>query len=89
MLKGGQKKLDKNKDGKLSGADFKMMKGGGKVTPKNMKNGGKVKKGLYANINAKKKRIAAGSGEKMKKAGQKGRPSKADFIKSEKTAKKK
>ena len=29
-LKGGQVKLDKNKDGKLSGADFKMMKKGGK-----------------------------------------------------------
>ena len=26
MLKGGQKKLDKNKDGKISGEDFKMMK---------------------------------------------------------------
>ena len=26
MLKGGQKKLDKNKDGKISGIDFKMMK---------------------------------------------------------------
>ena len=30
MLKGGQKKLDKNKDGKISGADFKLMKKGGK-----------------------------------------------------------
>ena len=26
VLKGKQKKLDKNKDGKISGADFKMMK---------------------------------------------------------------
>ena len=49
--------------------------------------GGKV--GLYANIHAKKKRIAEGSGEKMRKAGTKGAPSKADFIKSAKTAKKK
>jgi hypothetical protein len=47
--------------------------------------GGKV--GLYANINAKKKRIAAGSGEKMRKPGSKGAPTKADFIKSAKTAK--
>lgn len=47
--------------------------------------GGKV--GLYANINAKKKRIAAGSGEKMRKAGSKGAPTKADFIQSAKTAK--
>ena len=30
-LKGKQHKLDKNKDGKISGADFKMMKYGGKV----------------------------------------------------------
>lgn len=49
--------------------------------------GGKV--GLYDNINAKKKRIAAGSGEKMRKVGSKGAPTKADFIKSAKTAKNK
>ena len=47
--------------------------------------GGKV--GLYANIHAKKKRIAAGSGEKMRKVGSKGAPTKADFIKSARTAK--
>ena len=47
--------------------------------------GGKV--GLYANINAKKNRIAAGSGEKMRKVGSKGAPTKADFIQSAKTAK--
>ena len=53
------------------------------------KEGGKVKlPGLYANINAKKKRIAAGSGEKMRKVGSKGAPSKQDFIDSLKTAKK-
>lgn len=45
-------------------------------------------KGLYANINAKRKRIAAGSGEKMRKPGSKGAPTKADFKKSAKTAKK-
>jgi len=44
--------------------------------------------GLYANINAKKKRIAAGSGEKMRKPGQKGAPTKQAFINSAKTAKK-
>lgn len=48
--------------------------------------GGKV--GLYANINAKRKRIAQGSGEKMRKVGSKGAPTAADFIKSAKTAKK-
>ena len=44
--------------------------------------------GLYANIHAKRKRIAAGSGEKMRKPGSKGAPTKANFIRSAKTAKK-
>jgi hypothetical protein len=44
--------------------------------------------GLYANIHAKKKRIAAGSKEKMRKPGSKGAPSAQDFIQSAKTAKK-
>ena len=48
--------------------------------------GGKV--GLYENIHKKRARIAAGSGEKMRKPGSKGAPTKADFIKSAKTAKK-
>jgi hypothetical protein len=47
--------------------------------------GGKV--GLYDNIHAKRKRIAAGSGEKMKKPGTKSAPTKADFIKAARTAK--
>ena len=47
------------------------------------------KKGLYANIHAKKKRIAAGSGEKMRKPGSKGAPTAANFKKASKTAKKK
>ncbi len=46
------------------------------------------KKGLYANIHAKQERIKSGSGEHMRKAGSPGAPSKADFEKSEKTAKK-
>jgi hypothetical protein len=44
--------------------------------------------GLYANIHAKKKRIAAGSKEKMRKPGSKGAPSAQDFIDSAKTARK-
>jgi len=44
--------------------------------------------GLYANLNAKKKRIAAGSKEKMRKPGQKGAPTAQAFINSAKTAKK-
>ena len=47
------------------------------------------KPGLYANIHAKKKRIAAGSGEKMRKVGSKGAPTAANFRRSAKTAKKK
>jgi hypothetical protein len=43
--------------------------------------------GLYANINAKKKRIAAGSGEKMRKPGSKGAPTAKAFKQSAKTAK--
>ncbi len=48
-----------------------------------------TKPGLYANIHAKRERIKAGSGERMRKPGTKGAPSKADFIASAKTAKKK
>jgi hypothetical protein len=48
-----------------------------------------MKKGLYANINAKRKRIEAGSGEKMRKVGSKGAPTDKAFIQSKKTAKKK
>jgi hypothetical protein len=47
--------------------------------------GGKV--GLYANINAKRKRIAAGSGEKMRRVGSKGAPTANAFVQSAKTAK--
>ena len=46
-----------------------------------------MKSGLYANIHAKRERIAAGSGEKMKKAGAKGAPTAADFKEAAKTAK--
>ena len=46
------------------------------------------KKGLYANIQAKRKRIKAGSGEKMRRAGAKGAPSAKDFKAAAKTAKK-
>ena len=54
-----------------------------------MKKGGQAKQGLYANIHAKKKRIAAGSGEKMRKVGTKGAPTAAQFKQAAKTAKKK
>jgi hypothetical protein len=56
--------------------DFTQYAGGGKV-------------GLYENIHKKQARIKAGSGERMRKVGSKGAPTKADFIKSAKTAKRK
>jgi hypothetical protein len=47
-----------------------------------------MKPGLYANINAKKARIAAGSKEKMRKPGAPGAPTVKAFKQSAKTAKK-
>jgi len=47
-----------------------------------------AKQGLYANIHAKRKRIAAGSGEKMRKPGETGAPTAANFKAAAKTAKK-
>lgn len=46
-----------------------------------------AKQGLYANIHAKRERIKAGSGEKMRKAGSKGAPTAEAFRESAKTAK--
>jgi len=46
------------------------------------------KPGLYANIHAKRERIAGGSGEKMRKPGTKGAPTASAFRASAKTAKK-
>lgn len=48
---------------------------------------GKPKPGLYANIAAKRDRIAAGSNERMRKPGSEGAPSAADFADAAKTAK--
>ena len=45
-----------------------------------------AKRGLYANIHAKKKRIAAGSGEKMRKPGAKGAPTPNQFKRAARTA---
>ena len=47
-----------------------------------------MKNGLYANINAKRERIKAGSGEKMRKPGTKGAPTAKAFKQSAKSAKK-
>ena len=47
-----------------------------------------AKPGLYANIHAKRRRIAAGSGEKMRKPGTPGAPKRSNFIAAAKTRKK-
>ena len=47
-----------------------------------------AKKGLYANIHAKRKRIKAGSNEKMRKKGAKGAPTAKAIKRSQKTSKK-
>jgi len=56
--------------------------------PEVAKRMGYKKGGLYANIHAKRKRIAAGSGESMRKVGAKGAPTAANFKRAAKTAKK-
>lgn len=48
----------------------------------------KKKSGLYANIQAKRKRIKGGSGEKMRKPGTKGAPTAKNFRQAAKTARK-
>jgi len=45
-----------------------------------------MKQGLYANIHAKRERIKAGSGEKMRKPGTAGAPTAKAFRESMKTA---
>jgi hypothetical protein len=45
-------------------------------------------KGLYANIHAKRKRIESGSDERMRRPGEKGAPTAANFRAAGKTAKK-
>jgi hypothetical protein len=84
-------------------ADMMASRGMGAVLPSKMPKGAKKARrdntdftqyadggpvGLYANINAKKKRIAAGSKEKMRKPGSKGAPTAEAFVQSAKTAKK-
>ena len=46
-----------------------------------------MRQGLYANINAKRKRIREGSGEKMRAPGAAGAPTDESFRKSARTAK--
>lgn len=75
-------------------------RGMGAINPSKMPSGVKTKRrddtdftqyaeggGLYANINAKRKRIAKGSGEKMRKVGAPGAPTAKAFKQSALTAK--
>jgi len=85
--------LDKNKD--VTQADIKgkyivrkKAMGGGIMRKTFNKGGGADRPGLYANIKAKKDRIKAGSGEKMRKPGAKGAPTAKNFRDAAKTAKK-
>ena len=48
-----------------------------------------MKQGLYANIHAKRRRIKAGSRERMREPGTKGAPKRSDFKKAAKTARRK
>tara|TARA_R100001440_G_scaffold4448_3_gene10147 strand:- start:1621 stop:1770 length:150 start_codon:yes stop_codon:yes gene_type:complete len=47
-----------------------------------------ARRGLYANIAAKKRRIKAGSGEKMRKPGSKGAPTSGNFRRAAQTSRK-
>jgi len=80
-----QARLAKQKPmSKKEGMDFLkgVREGMEKMHQKKAKGGG-----LYANINAKRERIAEGSGEKMRKVGSKGAPTADAFKQSAKTAK--
>ena len=90
---------DMSGDGKITKKDILIAKGvipgkrktamgGGMMRKTFNKGGGADRPGLYANIKAKKDRIKAGSGEKMRKVGAKGAPTAQNFKDAAKTAKK-
>ena len=81
MMKGGMVKDERSK---FMGGGIAYA-GGGKAMPRVKRAGGGS--GLYANIAAKRARIKAGSGEKMRKAGSKGAPTSANFRRAAQTAK--
>jgi hypothetical protein len=83
--KGGGANVVTTKGGTASAMAKKLLSKPGSLTAADMY----AKGGLYENIHKKQARIKAGSGETMRKPGSKGAPSKADFIKSAKTARKK
>jgi len=84
QLVGGQKKVDKNKEGTISGEDFKLMSKGGRAgfrkggDTHKTKDGRTAKKGLWYNIHQKRKK-----GKKMRKKGAKGAPTAEAIRKSQ------
>ena len=86
-----QRKEGKSKSGGLNRkgiASYRRANPGSKLKMAVTTKPSKLKKGLYANIHAKRKRIKAGSGEKMRKKGSKGAPTNKQFKRAAKTAKK-
>ena len=79
-VQGARRSKDRN-DNEYGGYIHQIMNSKGES---GFKNGG----GLYANIHAKRKRIAEGSGEKMRKPGSAGAPTAKAFKQSARTAKK-
>jgi len=79
-----KKNVSKRTTAMAGGMMREKVMGGGSMMRVNKAGGG----GLYANIHAKKKRIAGGSGETMRKVGTKGAPTAANFKRAAKTAKK-
>ena len=75
---------NKRKTAMAGGMMRKKVMGGGSMMRMEKSMGG----GLYENIKKKKDRIAAGSGEKMRKVGAKGAPTAQNFKDAAKTAKK-
>tara|TARA_Y100001951_G_C11285125_1_gene268161 strand:- start:637 stop:918 length:282 start_codon:yes stop_codon:yes gene_type:complete len=85
----GGEATNKKKKMMAGGGEYKMMAGGGEYKMagggeyrEGMKKGGRP--GLWANIHAKRKRIKAGSGEKMRKKGDKGAPTEAQIKAAQK-----
>ena len=84
MNYGGEAKKKKKKKNMAGGGEYKMA-GGGEYR-EGMKEGGRP--GLWANIHAKRARIKAGSGERMRDKGDKGAPTAANMRAAQKGTKK-
>ena len=92
MNYGGEATKKKKKKNMAGGGEYKMagggeykMAGGGEYR-EGMKEGGRP--GLWANIHAKRARIKAGSGERMRDKGDKGAPTAANMRAAQKGTKK-